>query len=104
MSNPEFFILSLLRALIEVALLTLLGQGVLGLLAGSARATNPVYRLFQVITRPAINAVRFVTLHLVGERYLHALAFVLLFGLWMFLAYLKRMICEANGLSCLVQT
>ncbi len=55
MSNLDLFIVSLLRALVEVALLALLGQGVLALLAGSRRHTNFVYRLFIVITGPVIN-------------------------------------------------
>ena len=50
MANPELLIISILRALTEVALLTLLGQGLLALLAGGRRETNPVYRVFKVIT------------------------------------------------------
>ncbi|MCX7177117.1 MAG: hypothetical protein NT159_25000 [Proteobacteria bacterium] len=101
MATPEILVISILRVLTEVALLTLLGQGLLALLAGGRRATNPVYQLFDVITRPAIKAVRFITPKLIIDRHLPFLTFFLLFWLWIFLAYLKRMICEMNGLSCL---
>jgi hypothetical protein len=101
MTNPELLILSILRALTEVALLTLLGQGLLAFLAGSRRATNPVYQLFQVITRPVIRAVRFMTPKLVLDKHIPLVAFFLLFWLWIFLAYVKRIICVANELSCL---
>ncbi|MDD5176704.1 MAG: hypothetical protein PHQ05_09810 [Sterolibacterium sp.] len=92
MANSEFLIISLLRALIEVALLALLGQGVLASLAGVGRATNPVYRLFQVITGPAIKAVRFITPRQIIDKHVPLLAFFLLFWLWIFLAYVKRII------------
>ncbi len=101
MTNPELLILSILRALTEVALLTLLGQGLLAFLAGSRRATNPVYQIFQVITRPVIRAVRFITPKLVLDKHIPLVTFFLLFWLWIFLAYVKRIICTANELSCL---
>lgn len=92
MANPELLVISVMRALIEVALLTLLGQGALAFLAGGGRATNPVYRLFQVITRPAIKTARFITPRLISDKHLPMLTFFLLFGLWVFLAYVKRII------------
>lgn len=101
MNNPELLVVSVLRALIEVALLSLIGQGVLALLAGRGRATNPVYRMFQVVTRPAIRAVRFLMPPSIGDRHLPMLTFLLLFGFWIFLAYVKRIICEMNPLNCL---
>ncbi|MDX9736741.1 MAG: hypothetical protein RBT53_01190 [Azonexus sp.] len=45
------FCLSALRAIVEMLGLALLAQGVLALLAGSARNTNPIYQLFALITR-----------------------------------------------------
>ena len=101
MANPELLIISILRALTEVALLTLFGQGLLALLAGSRRATNPVYRVFQVVTGPVIRAVRFITPKLVIDRHIPVVTFFLLFWLWIFLAYVKRIICAANELNCL---
>jgi len=101
MANPELLILSILRALTEVAMLSLLGQGLVAFLAGSRRATNPVYQLFNVITRPVVKAVRFVTPRIVIDRHVPFVTFFLLFWLWILLAYVKRIICVANELSCL---
>jgi len=101
MANPELLIISILRALTEVALLTLFGQGLLALLAGSRRATNPVYRVFQVITGPVIRTVRLITPRLVIDRHIPVVTFFLLFWLWIFLAYVKRIVCQMNGLNCL---
>lgn len=101
MANPELLFISVLRALTEVAMLTLLGQGLLAFLAGSRRATNPVYQLFVVVTRPVIRAVRWITPKLIIDKHLPVVSFFLLFWLWIFLAYLKRSLCESNGLNCL---
>ena len=83
MQHPELLVLVILRTLTEVALLTLLGQGLLAVLAGGRRHTNPVYRVFQVVTKPVIVVVRKVSPPQVG------------------LAYLKRAYCEAHLLQCL---
>ena len=102
MANPELFILSILRALTEVALLTMFGQGLLALLAGARRAANPVYRVFQVITRPVIQGVRFITPRVVIDRHIPVVAFFLLFWLWIALAAAKRYLCAAIGLNCVL--
>jgi len=100
MSNPELFVLSVLRALVEVALLSLLAQGLLAFLAGSRRDTNPVYQLFRVVTRPVLRAARFITPKLILDRHLPVVAFFVLFWIWIFLAYAKRVVCQAEGLVC----
>jgi hypothetical protein len=48
MSHPELLILGALRALVEVAMLFLIGQGLLALLAGSRRHTNTIYKVFVI--------------------------------------------------------
>jgi hypothetical protein len=90
MATTGLLFISILRAVVEVALLTLVGQGILALLAGNKRATNPIYQLFCVITRPVIKAVRFLTPRFILDRHIPAVAFFLLFWIWIFLAYLKR--------------
>jgi uncharacterized protein YggT (Ycf19 family) len=100
MSNPELFFLSVLRALVEVALLSLVAQGLLAFLAGSRRDTNPVYQLFRVVTRPVLRAMRAVTPKPILDRHLPIVSFFVLFWVWILLAYAKRMICQADGLVC----
>ena len=58
MSHPELLILGVLRALAEVAMLFLLGQGLLALLAGSRRHDNTIYKLFLIVTGPVVKAAR----------------------------------------------
>jgi hypothetical protein len=100
MANPELLLIGILRALAEVALLTLFGQGLLAFLAGSRRATNPVYRLFQIVTSPVIRAVRFITPKIVIDRHIPFVSFVLLFWLWIGLAAAKRYVCAVQSLNC----
>lgn len=96
----ELFILGVVRALVEVALLSLLGQGLVGLLSGASRAKNPVYALFSIITRPAVRLTRFITPGVILDKHLPYVTFFLLFWLWISLAWLKRSLCEAGGLVC----
>lgn len=90
MTNPDLFVLSALRALVEVALLALLGQGAVALLSGARRQTNPIYQLFAVVTRPVIRVVRFITPKPIIDKHVPFVAFLLLFWFWLFLAWAKR--------------
>lgn len=94
MANPDLLILSILRALVEVALLALLGQGAVGLLAGAKRHTNPIYQLFTVITKPVMRVVRFITPKPIMDKHLPYVAFFLLFWFWIFLAWAKRFLAS----------
>lgn len=85
------FLLSAARALVEVALLSLLGQGLVALLSGARRASNPVYRLFQIVTGPVLRGLRVVVPKVVIDRHLPYVAFFVLFWAWILLAYLKRL-------------
>lgn len=100
MSHPELLILGVLRALAEVAMLFLLGQGLLALLAGSRRHTNTMYKLFVIVTAPVLKAARKITPRQIIDKHLPFVAFAVLFWLWIALAYLKRLYCEANLLQC----
>lgn len=90
MPNLDLFLLSLLRVLVEVALFSLLGQGLVGLLAGGRRQGNPIYQVFAIVTRPVIRAARMLTPRAIIDRHLPFVAFFLLFWLWIFLAWAKR--------------
>ena len=98
MSYPDLFVVSILRALVEVALLSLLGQGAVALLSGARREGNPIYRLFQIVTRPVIGMTRRLTPKIILDRHVPAVAFFLSFWLWIVLAYVKRVLGEMHGL------
>jgi len=100
MSHPELFFLGVLRALVEVAMLFLLGQGLLALLAGRRRDDNTIYKLFLIVTSPVLKAARKITPRQIIDRHLPFVAFAVLFWIWIALAWLKRAYCEANLLQC----
>jgi uncharacterized protein YggT (Ycf19 family) len=100
MVAAALFMVSVLRALVEVAGLCLVGQGVLYLLAGAAREGNTVFRMLCIVTRPVLRLVRRVTPRAIVDRHLPVFVFLLLFGLWIALAAVRRLICAANGLAC----
>jgi hypothetical protein len=94
MGNPVLFFLSALRALAEVAMLSLLGQGAVALLSGQNRHANPIYQLFSVITRPVIRGVRFIAPKPIIDKHVPFVAFCLLFWLWIFLAWARRFLAS----------
>lgn len=100
MVSMELMVISVLRALVEVAGMFLLGQGVLYLFAGTSRERNVVYKVFQIVTGPVVKAVRFITPRIIVDRHVPIVAFFLLFWLWIVLAYVRRIVCDANGLVC----
>lgn len=94
MSASLIFVIGLIRALVEVAMLSLLGQGLVALLSGSRRFDNPIYQLFGIVTRPALAVVRKILPPLILDRHLPAVAFFLLFWLWIFLAWSRRFLAS----------
>lgn len=89
MNHPELLILSILRALVEVAMLFLLGQGLLALLAGSRRHNNNMYRLFLIVTGPVVKTMRMISPRQIIDKHVPFIAFAVLFWLWIVLAWLK---------------
>ena len=85
----ELLLLGALRAVVEIALLFLVGRGVLALLAGSRRHDNIVYRLFVLLTQPLLRGLQWLSMNSIGERQAPFVAGLLLFCLWIGLAWLK---------------
>jgi hypothetical protein len=100
MSHPELFIIGTLRALVEVAMMFLLGQGLLALLAGRNRNNNPMFKLFLIITGPVVKATRMIFPKQIIDRHIPYIAFALLFWLWIALAWLRQLYCDAHLLQC----
>ncbi|MBU0620946.1 MAG: hypothetical protein KJ795_03770 [Gammaproteobacteria bacterium] len=100
MQSPELFVVSVLKALVEVAALALLAQGLVGLLAGRAKEGNVVYRMLRVVTTPVCRVVRRVTPGFVADRHIGLVAFLTLFWLWLALVYAKAWVCNTQNLAC----
>lgn len=82
--EPELLIRAA-KALVEVAGFGYLGQGLVGLFAGSRRESNIVFQIFRIVTSPVTRATRFVTPKFVPDRHIPFVAFGLLLWAWMLL-------------------
>jgi hypothetical protein len=96
----ELQVLSVLRALAEIAGMFLMAQGALYLLAGDLREQNFVYQLFRIITRLVITVTRLMTPKVIADKYVAFIAFFMLFWLWILLAYVRQVVCQLNDLVC----
>ena len=96
----DILLLSIARALVEVAGMLLLGQGVLWLFGPKAREGNFVYDLFKMGTRPIVNATRVVTPRFVHDAHIGMVSFIILVWLWLALAFAKRYLCVSHGIQC----
>lgn len=85
-----------MKLICEIALLALLGQGVLAALAGAKRDTNFFYQLLKILTRPFTAFARFITPRQVGDHQVGFVAFFLLAVLWVIVTFEKVSFCMNN--------
>lgn len=90
-------LVEIVKALAEIALLSLLGQGVLWILAGRRREQNPFYQLFRILTRPLLRGARFVSPRVVLDQHLPLVAFLLLSFVWIVATITKIDLCVRMG-------
>jgi hypothetical protein len=97
------FAVTALKMLAELALLALLGRGVLRLLlqrvAPHAMASNPFLWVLDALCRPPLWMVSVLTPRHLPDRYHPALALALMAGLWLAFTWLKIEWCLQIGLE-----
>jgi hypothetical protein len=91
--------LSAVKLVCEVALLALAGQGLLHVLAGSARERNIFYQLLRVLTRPFTAAMRRVTPRRVADAQVPIAAFCVLVLVWAVVTFEKIRYCVQNQMQ-----
>jgi len=101
MFSIELFTVSTLKALVEIAMMSLLAQGVIGLFSGNSRQNNFVYRLLQVVTSPVIKGVRMLTPKFIADAHIPLASFLMLFWVWVALIAAKAYVCNAQHLACI---
>jgi len=87
------------KLIAEIALMALLGQWLLGLLAGARREKNLFYQLLQIMGRPFVAVARLLSPKFVVERHLPLVAFLLLAFVWLGVTVLKIQICLQVGVE-----
>ncbi|MBL8326776.1 MAG: hypothetical protein JNJ89_17625 [Rubrivivax sp.] len=87
------FFLSAVKLVCEIALLALLGQGLLAVLAGDKRDTNFFYQLLKALTNPFTWLARKITPRQVADRHVGFVAFFLLGIVWAIVTFEKISHC-----------
>jgi hypothetical protein len=83
---------TILKAMIEVALFAFLGQGILYILAGARRDKNLVFVMLKTVTMPVTKFIRFVSPGIVLDRHIPLASFILLVVLWAGITMAKVML------------
>ncbi len=87
------------KLIAEIALMALLGQGLLAVLAGDRRHDNFFYKTLQVITRPFTSLARLITPRVVVDRHIPFAAFAMVLGAWVFATMGKVSLCVDIALA-----
>lgn len=90
---------TILKLIAEIALLALLGQWLIGLLAGAARNRNPFYALLQLLVRPWIRVARWLSPGFVLDRHVPLVAVFILLVLWAAATFSKIIVCVRMGMD-----
>ncbi|MBX9811798.1 MAG: hypothetical protein K2Y16_09330 [Burkholderiales bacterium] len=96
----EFTLVSILLALVQVAIYLFLGRAVMFIFAGARRDENFIYQLFRKGTDLFVRAARYITPRIVIDKHIPFVAFLLLVWIGLLLVYAKRYICVAQQLNC----
>ncbi len=95
----NLFLLQIVKALVEIALMFFLARGMLVLFFLPARHkldTNFVYQLFVKGTQPFVSVMRYLTPKFVLDRHLPFAAFGILLACWFGLTIGKVQLCSEN--------
>lgn len=88
-----------IKLVAEVALMALLGQGLLALLAGDRRHDNFFYKLLQGLTSPFTRLARWITPRVVIDRHIGFAAFAMVAAIWIFATMAKVSLCVQIALA-----
>lgn len=91
--------LNIAQLVLYIALLALLGQGVLYLLAGAKRDTNWVYQLFVSLNKPWTRAAAWISPPQVASRHHPVVAFCVLAVLYVLVTLIKIDHCLTVGVE-----
>ena len=92
-------LISAAKLITEVALLSLIGQWVLGLIAGESRRENLAYQVLQQVGRPFVALAGWVTPKQVLPKHHPWVAFLLLVLAWLALTAAKIVHCVQMGVA-----
>ncbi len=92
-------VVTALKLITETALMVLLGQWLLGLLAGARRDGNLAYQLLQMAGRPFVAVARRLSPRCIVDRHLPLVAALMLAFAWLALTLFKISLCLQVGIA-----
>lgn len=90
--------LNIVQVILYVALLALVGQGVLYVLAGPKRETNMFYTLLRVISKPFTVPVRRITPKQVADHHVPIVTFFLLVIVYAIVSFERADLCITSNM------
>lgn len=90
---------NVIKLIAEIALLALLGQWLLGLLAGAKKDQNLFYQILQIVGRPFVAVARLLSPKVVLDRHVPLVAFLLLFFIWLGATIYRIQTCLQIGVE-----
>ena len=90
---------SIVKLVAEIALMALLGRGLVGLLAGARRESNFFYQLLCMLTRPFERLIRRLSPRIVIDRHIPLVTFFIMVMIWFAALYMKIATCLTIGLD-----
>jgi uncharacterized protein YggT (Ycf19 family) len=90
--------LNIVQLVLYIALLALVGQGVLYVLAGARRESNFFYKLLQVLTRPFTVPVRKITPRQVADEHVPIVTFFFLAILYAVVTFERADLCITSNM------
>lgn len=90
---------NVVKLVAEIALMAMLGQWVLGLLAGSRKERNIFYQVLQIVSRPFVALARLVSPGFVLDRHVPLIAFLMLVFLWLGATVYRIKTCVEIGVE-----
>ena len=88
---------SIAKAISEILIFSLVGQGILWLIAGRSRDTNFVYRMLAAVTRPVMWLARLLTPRFVLDRHIWLVALLLVLAVWILAGSQKLTLCVTEA-------
>ena len=87
----------IVKALTEIAVFALLGEGILYLLTGAKRDNNVPYRILKTMTLPIFKIARFIAPRFIIDQHIWLLTPLIVVLLWVFFTYLKIRLVLGGG-------
>ncbi|NCV15913.1 MAG: hypothetical protein EBV49_15745 [Betaproteobacteria bacterium] len=89
----------MVKLIAEIALMALLGRGLVAVLAGARRDTNFFYQILTLLTKPFESLVRLITPRIVIDRHIPLVTFFIMVMIWFAALFAKINACLTMGVE-----